>query len=86
VIEALNRALGHRLVEPDLLLIHTDQGSQYRATGYRILLEKHEITCSISVQSCCWDNAVVKSYFSTLKLELDLDDNRKQQICPVSTT
>jgi len=28
----------------------------------------------------------VKSYFSTLKLELDLDDNRKQQICPVSTT
>ena len=36
VIEALNRALNHRLVEPELLLIHTDQGSQYRATDYRI--------------------------------------------------
>ena len=31
VIEALNRALGHRRVEPEKLLIHTDQGSQYRA-------------------------------------------------------
>jgi hypothetical protein len=27
VIEALNRALGHRQVSPDQLLIHTDQGS-----------------------------------------------------------
>ena len=32
VIEALTRALGRRRVEPDQLLIHTDQGSQYRAT------------------------------------------------------
>ena len=29
VLEALNRALGHRQIEPDQLLIHTDQGSQY---------------------------------------------------------
>jgi putative transposase len=28
VLEALNRALGQRQVEPDQLLIHTDQGSQ----------------------------------------------------------
>lgn len=28
VLEALNRALGHRQIEPDRLLIHTDQGSQ----------------------------------------------------------
>ena len=31
VLEALNRALGQRQVEPEQLLIHTDQGSQYRA-------------------------------------------------------
>jgi transposase InsO family protein len=36
VIEALNRALGHRQVEPDQLLIHTDQGSQYRANDYQV--------------------------------------------------
>jgi putative transposase len=26
VIEAINRALGHRRVEPETLLIHTDSG------------------------------------------------------------
>ena len=50
VIQALNRALGHRLVEPEHLIIHTDQGSQYRASNYQILLEKHEISCSMSTQ------------------------------------
>ncbi|MCT4366024.1 MULTISPECIES: IS3 family transposase [unclassified Synechococcus] len=82
VIEALNRALGHRQVEPEKLLIHTDQGSQYRATDYRDLLEKHEIVCSMSAKGCCWDNAVVESFFSTLKFELDLDDDRKDLTSP----
>jgi len=75
VLEALNRALGHRQIEPDGLLIHTDQGSQYRATAYRQLLEDHKISCSMSAKGCCWDNAVVESFFSTLKHELDLDDD-----------
>jgi len=75
VLEALHRALGHRQIEPDQLLIHTDQGSQYRAKGYRQLLEDHKISCSMSAKGCCWDNAVVESFFSTLKHELDLDDD-----------
>ena len=66
VIEALNRALGHRPGEPETLLLHKDQGSQYRATDYRDLLRKHEISCSMSAKGCCWDNAVVESFFSTL--------------------
>ena len=75
VLEALNRALGHRQIEPDQLLIHTDQGSQYRATAYRQLLEGRKISCSMSAKGCCWDNAVVESFFSTLKHELGLDDD-----------
>jgi putative transposase len=75
VLEALNRALGHRQIEPEQLLIHTDQGSQYRATAYRQLLEGRKISCSMSAKGCCWDNAVVESFFSTLKHELDLDDD-----------
>ncbi len=82
VIEALNRALGHRQVEPEQLLLHTDQGSQYRATDYRQHLESHKISCSMSAKGCCWDNAVVESFFSTLKLELDLDDNQDTLISP----
>ncbi|MEA5475548.1 IS3 family transposase [Synechococcus sp. CCY9201] len=66
VVEALNRALGHRQMEPEQLLVHTDQGSQYRPTDYRDLLRKREIVCSMSGKGCCWDNAVVESFFSTL--------------------
>ena len=82
VIEALHRALGHRRVEPETLLLHTDQGSQYRATDYRDLLRKHAIVCSMSARGCCWDNAAVESFFSTLKLELNLNDNRGVLISP----
>jgi transposase InsO family protein len=82
VIEALGRALGHRQVEPDQLLINTDQGTQYRANVYQELLQNEEITCSMSAKGCCWDNAVVESFFSTLKLELDLDDDREALISP----
>jgi transposase InsO family protein len=66
VLEALNRALGQRQIEPDQLLIHTDQGSQYRANAYRQLLEIHKITPSMSAKCCCWDNAVAENFFSTL--------------------
>ncbi len=33
MLEALNRALGRRQVEAELLVINTDQGSQYHAQG-----------------------------------------------------
>jgi transposase InsO family protein len=82
VIEALSRALGHRQVEPDQLLIHTDQGSQYRANDYQELLQKEKITCSMSAKGCCWDNAVEESFFSTLKFELDLDDDAETLFNP----
>ena len=57
VLEALNRALGQRQIEPDQLLIHTDQGSQYQAAAYRQLLEDHQISCSMSAKGRCSDPA-----------------------------
>ncbi|MCX5950537.1 MAG: IS3 family transposase, partial [Cyanobacteria bacterium] len=65
-----------------VLIFHTDQGGQYRASDYRKLLRKHGISCSMSATGCCWDHAVVKSCFSTLKIELDLDDDAKTQFNP----
>ncbi|WP_255003152.1 IS3 family transposase [Cyanobium sp. HWJ4-Hawea] len=82
VLEALNRALGQRQIAPDQLLIHTDQGSQYRATAYKQMLEGRKISCSMSARGCCWDNAVVESFFSTLKHELDLDHDAKMLLSP----
>jgi transposase InsO family protein len=82
VVEALNRALGQRHVEPEQLLLLTAQGSQYWASDYHALLSKHEISRSLSARGCFWDNAVVESFFSTHKTELDLDDNREALISP----
>jgi putative transposase len=51
-IEALSRALCNRRVEPNQLLIHTDQGSQYWAKEYQKLLQKEKITCNMSAKGC----------------------------------
>ncbi|WP_254940450.1 DDE-type integrase/transposase/recombinase [Cyanobium sp. Morenito 9A2] len=50
VVEAHNRSLGHRQVEPEQLILHTDQGSQYRAADYRDLLREQKIVCSMSAK------------------------------------
>ena len=34
------------------------------------MLEDHGIECSMSRKGDCWDNAVVESFFGTLKTEL----------------
>jgi transposase InsO family protein len=69
VAEALVTAIGHRVPEPGLLH-HSDQGSQYGSEDYRRLLAAHGIACSMSRRGNCWDNAVVESFFATLKREL----------------
>jgi len=69
VIDALARALGVRDAGPGLVH-HSDRGSQYASSKYRTLLDEREITCSMSARGCCYDNAVVESFFATLKKEL----------------
>ena len=51
VLEALNRAFGHRQIEPNQVLIHSDQGGQYRAIAYRPLLDINKITASMSAKA-----------------------------------
>ena len=43
---------------------------QYTAGEYAALLEGHGIAQSLGRPGTCWDNAVAKSFFATLKLEL----------------
>jgi transposase InsO family protein len=74
VLNALWMARAHR--KPNAvtgLLHHSDRGSQYASVEYRKALNELKATCSMSRRGNCWDNAVMESFFSTLKLELDLD-------------
>jgi putative transposase len=69
VLEALGQALVHRPEARDLIH-HSDRGSQYASHDYRDALDRAGITCSMSRRGDCWDNAVVESFFGTLKMEL----------------
>ena len=69
VLAALTMAIGQRVPEPGLLQ-HSDRGSQYTSADYQRALREHGIACSMSGRGNCWDNAVVESFFGTLKREL----------------
>lgn len=69
VLEALNMALKRRDIAPGLLH-HSDQGVQYASKEYQEKLAKHQILSSMSRKGECYDNAVVESFFHTLKTEL----------------
>ena len=69
VIKALDMALRRRCPGAGLLH-HSDQGSPYASEDYQRVLGAHGITCSMSRRGNCYDNAVVESWFKTVKAEL----------------
>lgn len=66
---ALMRALRARRPRPGLLH-HTDRGSPYAALAYTAILRQNGAVASMSRAGDCYDNAVVESFFGTLKTEL----------------
>jgi transposase InsO family protein len=68
VIKALKQAIWRRQVS-DGLIFHSDRGSQYAAHEFRKLLKKNGIIQSMSGGGNCYDNAIMESFFHTLKIE-----------------
>lgn len=71
-LSALQMALKLRQPGPGLIH-HSDRGVQYACDDYRRALAAAGAVCSMSRKGDCWDNAVVESFFSTLKSELLCD-------------
>ena len=69
VSAALLLAVGRRL-PPATVVHHSDRGAQYASAAYQQLLRAHGIVGSMSRAGNCWGNAVVESFFATLKAEL----------------
>ena len=69
VIDALEMAVDRRHPEPGLLC-HSDRGSQYASDDYQAVLARQGMVCSMSRKGNCWDNAVMESFYCTLKTEL----------------
>jgi putative transposase len=66
---ALAMAVKHRRPRPGVIH-HSDRGSQYTSQTYRDQLARHGLASSMSRVGMPYDNAVVESFFSSLKNEL----------------
>ena len=65
---ALQMALLQR--QPGAELIHhSDRGSEYASSRYQSLLHEHHIQISMSKKGDCYDNAMIESFWATLKGE-----------------
>jgi transposase InsO family protein len=56
--------------KPKNFIYHSDRGSQYASLPFRDLLQTFNVTLSMSRKGNCYDNAVIESFFHTLKVEL----------------
>lgn len=69
VIDALQMAIAQRH-PPKGLMHHSDRGSQYASGDFQRMLAAHGMVCSMSRKGEVYDNAVMESFYATLKCEL----------------
>jgi len=68
VEDTFKMAVGRRNI-PQGLRHHSDQGSQYTSRDFLKLLTQHGIQVSMSGTGNCYDNAMMESFWATLKTE-----------------
>lgn len=68
-IRALDMAVALRK-PPKGCIHHSDRGSQYCSHDYQKRLRQHGFQISMSGKGNCYDNAVVETFFKTIKAEL----------------
>lgn len=66
VLDALIMAVWRRRPKQPVM-VHSDQGSQYGSDDWLRFLRANHLEPSMSRRGNCWDNAVVESFFSSLK-------------------
>ncbi len=67
--DALKMAFTRRDIAPGII-VHSNRGVQYRAVNYQALIRSHGGIVSMSRRGNCWDNAVMESFYSRLKVGL----------------
>lgn len=60
-------------------IFHSDRGSQYVSDDFREVLAKNGIIQSMCAKGNCYDNAVAESFFHTLKTELSISFQTKEE-------
>lgn len=68
IMNAIKQALYNRDMNKGLMH-HSDRGCQYTSKEFKEITSRHGIQLSMSAKGRCYDNAVVESFFHTLKTE-----------------
>jgi transposase InsO family protein len=68
VLDALGMAIGARGAVSGVIA-HADRGSQYTSNDYLDFCAAHQLRPSVGKTGICWDNAVVESFWESLKRE-----------------
>ena len=85
VLDAVLTAVRRR--RPRGTLIHSDQGTQFGSDAWRRFCRANYLEPSMSRKGNCWDNAVVESFFSSLKkqrVELHIYNSRELTMADLS--
>ena len=77
ILQTLNQGISRYGSEKGIIF-HSDRGGQYYAAAVEELLKKHAV--HMSKGKVCYDNAVMESFFSTLKKELMRDKNQFEDL------
>ena len=70
--ELVKNALLHAIMRQKVksgIILHSDQGSQYTSVNYQNLCREYGFIQSMSGRGNCYDNAMMESFFHTLKTE-----------------
>jgi transposase InsO family protein len=68
VLDALLATVWRRRPTTEVF-VQSDQGSQYSSDDFKRFSQAHGLVPSMSRRGNCWDNAVMESFFSSLKKE-----------------
>jgi putative transposase len=71
--DLVERALRNALLDRKIkrgIIFHSDQGIQYTSDNFRRMLRENGFQQSMSRKGNCWDNAIIETFFHTLKTEL----------------
>lgn len=68
ISQALLMAIAQR-ADVNGVTLHSDRGIQYASRDYQKIMRGHGIICGMSRKGNCWDNAVMESFYHSLKTE-----------------
>lgn len=81
IADALHKAIRQQRPRSGVMF-HSDRGTQYTSYAFRDLMERYGFVQSMSSSGNCYDNALMESFFHTLKtVTPDVNNGHQYSSC-----